>query len=141
MPEEDFSAVHSPGLSVSTEISHRSPQSFRLVLAVAPGGFIRRHSKLKRTLLRAPIYIRTPLMTVCRRKNVLTGPNGRRTLQSKASTKAGCFKVGGQSDNFRTLGVRGSFRVKKAMTVIRRWNVATGSLTTRNRNNQMCFIH
>lgn len=30
MPEEDFSAVHSPGLSMSSEISHSSPQSFTL---------------------------------------------------------------------------------------------------------------
>lgn len=28
MPEEDFLAVHSPGLSMSSEISHSSPQSF-----------------------------------------------------------------------------------------------------------------
>lgn len=47
--EEDFSAVHSPGRSVSSEISHSFPRSFRLDATVARRDFIRRHSKSKQT--------------------------------------------------------------------------------------------
>ena len=50
MPEEDFSAVHSPGLSMSCEISHSFPTKLRLDWTVARRVFIRRHGKSKQIL-------------------------------------------------------------------------------------------
>lgn len=61
MSEQDFSAVHGPGLSISFKISHSSPQSFILTGLSQGRVFIRLHGKLKPTLRRAPkIHQQTP---------------------------------------------------------------------------------
>lgn len=49
MPEEDFSAVRGPGLSVSSEISQISWQKLHLDWTVAGRLLIRRHGKLELT--------------------------------------------------------------------------------------------